>query len=494
VIAAPPGHEPTAPRLLVQRGRAIVAVAAPGHRTAVLHRAADAVFSPDGTSIAFRRGGDLWIANADGSGERRLSSTGSGTVVSPPSWLPGGRGVVYGVRVGARRSLRVVDLPTGRPRRLAASAGEEWAPAVSRTGRLAFVSNRSGRPELYVASANGTGAVRFGGPDPSPAATPVDARDLTWSPSGRELAYTSVSADGTTSLVLVDGAARTVVPTPAAHPRRPVFSPDGTRIAYTDEAGDLDSARLDGSAWLRLGTGTPTDWQVVPVGAALYPNLVQRPPTQLIVQRKRGRWLLGFTSLVDNRGPGVLRIRAKRPPRSRVMPARQLIDVTGGWTRVVPSAGELEFAVAEPHLHWHYLAFDRYELVRAGSLDVAVRDRKQGFCLSDTYGVAPGMRHGPARFTSRCARGRPHARTVSEGLSVGYTDRYFAFYEGQSLDLTTLPAGRYWLVNRANPDFHLRELRYGDDAASLLLEVSWPHGRGAAPNVEVLRTCRRERC
>jgi Lysyl oxidase/WD40-like Beta Propeller Repeat len=491
VIAAPPGREPTAQRMLVQSGSEIVAVAPGGDRRVLLRGAADAVFSPDGTSIAFTRRGDLWIANADGTGQRRLAARTGGTVASPPAWLPGGRGVVYGVTAAGRRSLRVVHLPTGRSRRIAASAGEEWSPAVSGNGRLAFVSNRSGTPELYVASTAGTEVHPFDTPAPP---SPAGVRDLAWSPSGRHLAYTYVSADDTASLVVDDGAVRTILVTGVAGVRHPVFSPDGTRIAFTDGAQDLDSVELDGAGRRHFGRGIPTSWQVVPIGTALYPNLVQRPPTQLIVHRKNRRWLLGFTSLVDNRGPGLLRIRATRPLGSRVMPVRQLIEVAGGWTRVVSPAGQLDFAVAEPHLHWHYLAFDRYELVGAGSLAVAVRDRKQGFCLSDTYGVTPGMRHGPARFTSRCAQGRPQARTVEEGLSVGYTDRYFAFYAGQSLDLTTVMAGRYWLVNRANPDFHLRELRYDDDAASLLLRIAWPHGHGSAPRVVVLRTCRGERC
>jgi hypothetical protein len=176
------------------------------------------------------------------------------------------------------------------------------------------------------------------------------------------------------------------------------------------------------------------------------------------------------------------------------MPARQLLQVAGGWTRVVERAGELDFANAWPHFHWHFLAFDRYELRRAGSFDLVVRDHKEGFCLSDDYGGALGVPHGPPRFTDFCEQHRPQVRYVEEGASVGYTDRYPAFYEGQSLNVTTLPAGRYWLVHRANPDFHLRERRYDDDAASLLIQLAWPGGHAAAPVVTTLRTCGRERC
>jgi len=80
---------------------------------------------------------------------------------------------------------------------------------------------------------------------------------------------------------------------------------------------------------------------------------------------------------------------------------------------------------------------------------------------------------------------------VTEGSSVGYTDRYPAFFHGQQLDITKLPAGRYWLVHRVNEDFHLRELRYSDNVASLLVALEW---HGGVPTVTPLRACLRERC
>ena len=57
-----------------------------------------------------------------------------------------------------------------------------------------------------------------------------------------------------------------------------------------------------------------------------------------------------------------------------------------------------------------------------------------------------------------------------------------------------MPAGRYWLVHRANPDFHLRETHYGDNAASLLVRITWPGGHGAPPTISPLRVCSQERC
>jgi hypothetical protein len=230
----------------------------------------------------------------------------------------------------------------------------------------------------------------------------------------------------------------------------------------------------------------------VPAGIPKFPDLVQRPPSALVIERARnGRWLLGFTSMVDNRGPGVLWITAHRAGRESVMDVRQLLQLRGGGVRVDAPSGELHYVVAPPHYHWHFLGFVHAELRTAGDFVLRVRDHKSGFCLADHYGTAPGIPHGPPRFLSNCEQFHPDARSVQEGESVGYTDKYPAFFHGQQLDITGLRAGTYWLVHRANEDFHLRESRYDDNVASLLIRLAWGDG---VPAVTPLRACRKERC
>ena len=99
-----------------------------------------------------------------------------------------------------------------------------------------------------------------------------------------------------------------------------------------------------------------------------------------------------------------------------------------------------------------------------------------------------------AKPAGSCGQFDPGARSVEEGASVGYTDRYPAFFHGQQLDLTNVPPGRYWLVHRANQGLGLREERYDNDVASLLVRITWPGGRRAPPRVVPLRACMKERC
>jgi Lysyl oxidase/WD40-like Beta Propeller Repeat len=485
--------EPRDARMLVASGAAIIAVAPDLTRTTLLSDAQDASYSPDGTLIAFARSGDLWTANADGSGQRRIVSTPK-VAEWGPSWSPDGHVLIYSARVDGLRQIRLVHLPDGgTTQRIAPSDAEEWSPVFSRTGRVAFVSSRSGTPAIYVSSADGKGVAAFD--VTPPAVPPTDVRDLAWSPDGTRLAYTREAEDGTTNLVVDDGTTQADLTPPLGQDEHPVWSPTGSRIAYDDGDDNLRSVAVDGTDQRALGEGRPIDWLVVPVGKPLYPNLVQRPPSELLVtEGSRGRWLLGFTSMVDNRGPGILWIRGTRHGRSKVMDVEQLVTLEGRATRVLPESGELHYTVAPPHYHWHFLGFDRYELRSARSFKLLVRDHKSGFCIADHYGIAQGVPHGPPRFLSQCEQFHPEARHVEEGSSVGYTDRYPANFHGQNLDLTKVPAGRYWLVHRTNPDFHLRETHYGDDTASLLVKIMWPGGHRAPPVISTLRVCSKERC
>ncbi len=103
------------------------------------------VWSPDGSRIAFvsdrdRNGrclfhdcvghaGELYVMDADGSDQRRLTRTAAKE--SNPSWSPDGRRIVFS-RIAdeeADRDLHIVDVDTGAESRLTSSAGWDWMTA-----------------------------------------------------------------------------------------------------------------------------------------------------------------------------------------------------------------------------------------------------------------------------------------------------------------------------------------------------------------------------
>jgi dipeptidyl aminopeptidase/acylaminoacyl peptidase len=391
---------------------------------------------------------------------------------------------------------------TGK-RLLAGGAGDDDDPAWSPDGsRIAFSSTRSGRRQLW--------AVADGGGEPELLAPiPGTARAPAWSPGGRRIAFARESG-GDSDIWVLDLADASLhrLTRDTGWDARPDWAPSGERIAFARSAagrsaiwtvgddGGGGALPVGGSEGLADPDWARPDHALVPRPDERLPDLDQRSPAGLVVVQAGRRFRLGFASSTQNLGRGPLVIRGVRQSGS-VMAAHQVVELAGGATRAVRDVGSLHYELHPPHRHWHLESFVRYELHRAADHALVVRDRKSGFCLVDRWGhVSPRIPgSGPPRFVGDCGASRPEARRILEGTSVGYVDRYPAFFHGQELDLTGLPAGRYVLVHRANPDRSLRELRYSNDTASVLVRLAWPLGRSAAPRVSVLRRCEaRERC
>ncbi len=141
------------------------------------------VWTPDGMGIAFVSNQyNLYRKPADGSGERELLPTGERTrTVFPTSWSPDGQTLAFHQATGSGRDIWMFPLNGEATSFLATSFTEQMA-MFSPDGRwLAYVSNESGRFEVYVQAYPGPGG-RWpisieGGAEPM------------WSRDGRELFY-----------------------------------------------------------------------------------------------------------------------------------------------------------------------------------------------------------------------------------------------------------------------------------------------------------------
>ena len=228
----------------------------------------------------------------------------------------------------------------------------------------------------------------------------------------------------------------------------------------------------------------------------LLPNLTQAVPGESS-GRTGGtvvapRFFLGFESAAANLGNGQLLVSGRRAGAAQEMTLRQRITRSDGSERVVPLRARLRYVRGAGHSHWHVLGFMRYEL-RAVNGGRVVKDRKTGFCLGDRYRAdlaLPG-RAPKAKFADRCGRNAPGLRAIREGISVGWGDNYVAHLEGQELEITSLPAGRYVLIHRVNPTRDLRETDYTDNVASMAIDIGWPRGRSLPPRIDIVGRCPR---
>jgi hypothetical protein len=223
----------------------------------------------------------------------------------------------------------------------------------------------------------------------------------------------------------------------------------------------------------------------------LLPDLVQTPPRAVSVVQRGHEERLVFLSAVENAGGGPLVVAGSRKTRAHSdMSARQIVTRIDGSRSSYPLRARLRFIVSETHRHWHLLGFERYELWRPGGA-VLGRDHKTGFCLGDRYDAHASVRipGEPRRavWTQECGRGQPERLRILEGISPGFGDDYVPLLEGQYVDVTGLPAGRYVLVHRVNADRDLRESNYSNNASSVLVELRRTESGKA--HVKIIATC-----
>jgi WD40-like Beta Propeller Repeat/Lysyl oxidase len=522
LTGAAPGSrrgDPRGVRLLVAAAGHLLVAAPHGRATPLAGSGFKgwASYGPDGTLLlaSSTRAGfgspagrlALVTENADGTGIRPVTGERSGDEVEG-RWSPSGLRIAFARRdAQGSGDIELVGLRDGTPRPVVATPANERQPAWAPNGRwLAYVSDAAGSNDLYLHSLR-TGNDSPLTSDPGSETAPV------FSPTGSAVVFVSDAA-GSKDLVLltlVDRTQRALTADPGDE-LAPVWSPDGSEIGFVSVGPDgtrtLKAVRVADGVERVLAPAPPRasgfDWRVVPLGQELLPDMAQRLPANLVVTTAvvggRRRFRLGFDSTVANLGRGPLEVHGtRRGGGVPTMHAAQIVELAGGGTRSYPDIGFMRYFTSAEHNHWHFLGYERYELRRSSDGTLLVRDHKAGFCFRDNPArrVARHLPGEPAGavFVDNCRKNEPRALSVTTGSSVGSLDWYPAFFHGQYVDVTGVPAGRYDLVHRVNVAWALREVSYANDAASLALRIAWPHGRSSPPAVAVLRRCPgRDRC
>jgi len=216
--------------------------------------------------LAFDSGGDIYVANADGTGRRALTS-GPATEVSP-NFSPDGTLIAFASRPSAGSDqlavLRLSDLQQTVLDTVAAAgdvpappAALAWAPDSRRIAyvRDAKLENGVGLFGRLAIADTVTGAVMALGDQA------FDVSDPAWSPDGSTIAFRrldSAHTTGTLMLINADGTnerAANVEPGDTAAFGGPQWSPDGTQLAVYGGSypHHIEIVALDGAAPRAIG-------------------------------------------------------------------------------------------------------------------------------------------------------------------------------------------------------------------------------------------------
>jgi len=187
--------------------------------------------SPDGSRIAFASDRDgksrIYVMNIDGSGQQRL--TASADVEMLPSWSPDGNRVYYQIEPKSGQSILCsAGAGGGDIRRVTdGSVGFNY-PAISPDGKRIVCNG----PDfsVHLMGIDGSGRLTVGAPG-------LSRMKPVWSPDGSKLAYgllRGLPPNHTTEIGVMnaDGSRDTPITRDNTVNEFPCWSPDGTRIAF----------------------------------------------------------------------------------------------------------------------------------------------------------------------------------------------------------------------------------------------------------------------
>ncbi|HEX6465493.1 MAG TPA: protein kinase, partial [Vicinamibacterales bacterium] len=147
------------------------------------------VWSPDGSRLVFdsdRDGaGDLYVKELNDSSPERLLHRSTVLFENPESWSPDGKSIVMTlVDAGTQDDVWVLDADGRELRPLVNGPGKDLSGRVSPDGHsLLYVSNETGRPQLYVTA--------FPHQAPHVQVSTDGAFGGWWMPDGRQIVYVS---------------------------------------------------------------------------------------------------------------------------------------------------------------------------------------------------------------------------------------------------------------------------------------------------------------
>ena len=147
-------------------------------------------WSPDGTRIAYGSAGNLWVKDADAAaGDPAEQLTSGGAVEERPVWSPDGGTLYYNLGVAGNRDLYAkspVTLAGAETGVLTDATKDDWQPALSPDGkRLCFLrGQQDNTADIWTVNVSGSAPAAFA------ANVGIGELNCVWSPDGTRILYT----------------------------------------------------------------------------------------------------------------------------------------------------------------------------------------------------------------------------------------------------------------------------------------------------------------
>jgi hypothetical protein len=138
-------------------------------------------YGPNGQTLAYSDGTDIWTIKLDGTGKTNLTNATAPTTNTEPAWSPDGAEIAFTTNRDSNTDIYVMSATGANQRKLTYSGAADSQPSWSPDGStIAFTSHRDGHDQIYTVDADGGSEIRLTNE------TNVDA-DPSWSPAGTQL-------------------------------------------------------------------------------------------------------------------------------------------------------------------------------------------------------------------------------------------------------------------------------------------------------------------